>query len=111
MKNNMSLEWVADKACWRFFNGDAPAREIFLSPAEISFIEHALEQNAWKAELEMEIDSNDDSLDFGEISKADFLDLCMDEMESKWECQTLFDNPDYQEIVFDVANENGIWRG
>jgi hypothetical protein len=44
------------------------------------------------------------------MSRDEFIDLCLDELESKWENMTLDNEPDYEGVVFDVANENGVWR-
>lgn len=106
----MELKWIAEKACWKFINNEKPAHEIFFSPEEISFIGHALERVGWKSNIDIEIDNNYDNIDFENMSRDEFMDLCMDELESKWECGMLNNEPDYQEIVFDVAQENGIWR-
>lgn len=63
-----------------------------------------------EANIDTAIDDNDGSIDFCDVERDQFIELCMDEMESRWECGTMNNSPDYQEIVFDVALENGIWR-
>lgn len=110
MSNMMSLEWIADKACWRFINRNNPAREVFFSPAEIGFIEHSLERNAWQSGIAEQVEYDEDNLDFSTITREEFIDMCDDELQNRWEICSDIGDPDYGGIVFDVAQENGIWR-
>lgn len=103
----MAFTWNMEQNVWEFANG---TKIVKLTSEEVSFIEHALERNAWETGIEAEIDANDDYIVFDEMSRDDLVEACMDELESKWECETLSTDPDYEEIVFDVANENGMWR-
>lgn len=103
----MNLTWVAEKASWKFNNGE---RELFFSPEEISFIEHAMERVGWEASLEEQIDYDSDNLDFSSISRDEFVRLCVDEMQSRWENSDNYGEPDYGGIVFDIAQDNEIWR-
>ena len=107
MKKKMSLEWISEKALYRFSNGD---REIFFTHAELSFIQHQMERSDWVVGIEEEIDESEDNLVFDDTTREQFVELCLDELESKWENYTLNNDPDYEGIVFDVANENGVWR-
>ena len=104
-KSNMSLSF--NNGVWEFVSEN---RTILLTPAEISFLAHSLERSAWEAEISLEIDSNEDNIDFSEVTKDELVDACLDELESKWELGTLNNEPDYQCVVFDVAQENGWWR-
>lgn len=83
---------------------------ILFTPTEINFISHELERNDWRCNIEMEIESNIDSLHFDNMTEEEFTQECMNELESKWELGRLDNDPDYQCVVFDIAQENGIWR-
>lgn len=83
---------------------------VEFNPVEISFISHEIQKHHWRVELEYEVDSNIDNLDFSEMSKEELIDYCIDELERRWENDTLDAEPDYQEIIFDSAQENEIWR-
>lgn len=107
MATNMAFTWNMEQHVWEFANG---TKIVKLTPAEVSFIDHALERNHWENEIDLEIDSNEDSLDFDEMPRDELLDLCMEELEDKWESGNLDNDPDYQSIVFEVAEDNGIWR-
>ena len=103
----MTLTYNEQKAVWEFVSGE---KKVELTCSELVFIRHQMERNAWSAGIEFEIDESEDNLIFDETTRDEFLDLCLDELESKWENDTLNNEPDYEGIVFDVANENGVWR-
>ena len=105
--SNMALTYNEKKAVYEFANG---TRIVQLTPAEVSFISHALERNNWAYEIDMEIESNEECIDFSAISREEFHDLCLEELESRWGNGWLNCDPDYQCIVFDVAQEQKIWR-
>ena len=84
--------------------------KVRMSHAEIGFVSHQLERNSWGYGIDMEIESNYDSLNFDSMTEAEFKKECIDDLESKWELGRLDNEPDYQCVVFDVAQENGIWR-
>lgn len=107
MKKKMILEWLPEKVSYRFVSGD---RELFFSQAEICFIQHQMERNAWAIGIESEIDESEDNLIFNDTTREEFIEMCLDELEYKWENETLNNEPDYEGVVFDVANENGVWR-
>ena len=84
--------------------------EVLFSYKEINFIEYELEKLSWRSGMEDQIEYDEDDIDFSEISKEEFLDLCMEDLESRAENMTLGNDIDYGGIVFDVAQENGMWR-
>ena len=104
---DMTLKYNDIENVWEFFNG---AETIRLSAVQISFLSHEFERHGWEYGIEDEIDLCSDSIDFSEISREEFVDMCMDEMQSKWEIGYLNTEPDYEQVVFGVAEENGIWR-
>ena len=110
MATNMSMEWYDDKAAWRFFNGDAPAREIWLTNKEANFIAMALKHDRWRYDLMNQIVYDEDSLDFSKVTMQEFIDLCIEEIDSNIEIYGDEWEPDVEDIVFDVAHENEIWR-
>ena len=85
MATNMSMEWYDDKAAWRFFNGDAPAREIWLTNKEANFIAMALKHDRWRYDLMNQIVYDEDSLDFSKVTMQEFIDLCIEEIDSNIE--------------------------
>lgn len=103
----MKMKYNEQKAVWEFVHGN---KKIELTCKEIGFIHHQMERNAWSEGIEYEINESEDNLIFDETTRDKFIGLCLDELESKWENMTLDNEPDYEGIVFDVANENGIWR-
>ena len=83
--------------------------QIDLEWIEVNFIEKWLRHDSWRAKIHDAIDADADSYDFSEISREEFVNLCVDEMQSKYEAYELGE-PDYSEIAFSVAKENEIWR-
>ena len=111
MANNMSMTYNEQKKVWRFLNSDAPAREIFLTPEELEFIINSRKRERWYNDLHNQIIYDEDNLDFSTISKAEFISLCLDDIDSNVEIYGYDDyDPDAEDIVFSVAQENGMWR-
>ena len=111
MTDNMSMTYDEQKAVWRFFNGEAPAKEIFLTHQEAKFIAMSLKRDKWRYDLMDQTEYDSDNIDFsGEISEEKFIDLCMEEIDCNVDLYGDDYEPDIEEIVFDVANDNGIWR-
>ena len=110
MANNMSMEWHDEKSAWRFFNGDDPAREIWLTNEEANFIAMALKHDNWHYDIMNQCEYDEGNLDFSETTQEEFIGLCFEEIDSNIEIYGDDWEPDIEEIVFDVANENGIWR-
>ena len=63
----------------------------------------------WRGNLEDAIDDDEDRYDFSRISRDEFLDMCVDEMQRMYE-ECLLGEPDYYDIVFGVAEDNEIWK-
>ena len=108
---NMSLTWDEQKRVYRFFNGNAPAREIFMTAEEVNFIVQSRERERWGYDISDQIEYDEDNLDFSETTRNEFIDMCLEDIDARIEIYGV-DNyePDIEEIVFDVANDNGIWR-
>lgn len=83
---------------------------VQLSINELGFIAHAIEKNKWRYGMIDQIEYDEDNLDFSEISKEKLIDLCMDDIEFRYEIYSLGNDIDYGGILFDVAQENGMWR-
>lgn len=63
----------------------------------------------WRGNLEEAIDKDPDQYDFSNISRDEFLDLCIEEMQRQYENCSLGE-PDYSDIVFSTAEDNGVWK-
>ncbi len=63
----------------------------------------------WRGNIEEAIDDDEDRYDFSKISREAFVDMCIDDMQEKYECCSLGE-PDYSDIVFGVAEDNGVWK-
>ena len=107
---NMSLTWDEQKRVYRFFNGNAPAREIFMTAEEVNFIVESRKRERWRYDIENQIEYDEDNIDFSETTKEEFIALCFEEIDSNIEIYGDDWEPTIEDIVFDVANENGIWR-
>lgn len=84
---------------------------VKFDPLEVAFLAFEFQKLEWTSELEFEIDSNIDNLDFSKTSREEFLNDCLETLKFRWECNTIGNNSiDYQEIVFDEAEDAGIWR-
>lgn len=84
--------------------------KVKFAPDEITFILHEIEKRQWEGSIYNAIDLADGCIDFDSMTEEEFKQYCMDELQSKYECQTLESNPDFDELVFDIAQENGMWR-
>ena len=101
------MEYGWNGKFWVFKNGD---KVVELTPVEVAFLEHAFERNTWEYEIEMEIDNEEDNINLDVMTREEFVNACIDDLESKYELGILENKPDYQCVVFDVAQEIGIWR-
>ena len=84
--------------------------EVKFSYKEINFIEFELTKNNWRNGIDEQIDYDEENIDFTEHSREELIGWCVDEIESRWSNSLNFGEPDYGEILFDVAQENGVWR-
>ena len=80
-----------------------------LTHEECNCIAEYFRHSEWRGNLEEAIDEDEDQYDFSEISREEFLDMCIEDMQEKYECCSLGE-PDYADIVFGVAEDNGIWK-
>ena len=83
--------------------------EIILEWSELNVIEEYIRQRAWRANLEDQIDEESDSIDFSVLPRDEFVNQCIEEMQSLYECCDICE-PDYADIVFGVAEYNDMWK-
>jgi len=83
---------------------------VKFDPMEIAFLSHECQKLHWHSELEKEIEQNSENIDFSEMTVNELIDYCIKDMDERWKNNTLEDEPDYEGIVFDGAQENNIWR-
>jgi len=76
---------------------------------ECQCIAEYFRHSEWRGNLEEAIDEDPDQYDFSKISRDEFLDLCIEEMQRQYENCSLGE-PDYSDIVFSTAEENDIWK-
>ncbi len=88
----------------------ANGERIELTPSEVSFIYHGMERINWRGNIENAIELCEECFDFDAMDQQEFIQMCMDELESRWENLRIDDGVDYDELVFDMAQENKIWR-
>lgn len=99
---------IDDRGNWTFvFDG---VKHSF-SYLDIQFILFAMEQQKWRVGIEYAIDDHRDFIDFDKIDEDVFVDICMDEVKALWELSIDWAEPDYNEIVCDVAADHEVWRG
>ena len=79
---------------------------------EMKAIESFLRHRSWTTEILNQMDFDEDNLDLDTSeSRQKFVDLCLDEIGCNLEIYGEdYYEPDIEKIVFDVAQENGIWR-
>ena len=68
----------------------------------------------WKGKLADQVDRDidEESLRFDtEDDRDDFLALCMEDIESRAAIYSDDFVPNFEDVVFDVAQENGVWAG
>jgi hypothetical protein len=103
----MQLKVNGNKYVFTRENGEV----VEFNHLEIAFLAFEFRKMEWIVELECEIDSNIDNLDFSQMSREEFLEDCLETLKFRWECNTIGNNSiDYQEIVVDEAEDSGIWR-
>ena len=89
---------------------------MVLELEEVNAIESYRRHERWKNDLQNQIDweNEDGNLDFsGEIDRDEFVRLCMEDIDENCEIYggEEYYSPDFEEIVFNIAEENDIWRG
>ena len=84
--------------------------QIEFTPVEIGFVFHEMERCYWRGNIENAIERCIEQFDFDKMDEDEFVQCCLDELESKWENDMLDDDPDFDEVVFEIAQDNGIWR-
>lgn len=103
----MRMIWNESRNAWRFEDG---ANCFWLTNEEAHFIANTLKRQQWRYKIENQIEYDKDNLDFSETTQEEFVDLCFEEIDSNIEIYGDDWEPTIEDIVFDVANENGIWR-
>lgn len=85
---------------------------LVLNWDEMKAIESFLRHRSWTAEILNQMEYDEDNLDlFGSEDQQNFVNLCLEEIDSNLEIYggDSYD-PDIEQIVFDVAQNNGLWR-
>lgn len=79
---------------------------------EMKAVESFLRHRSWTVEIINQMDFDEDNLDLnGTEDRQKFVDLCLDEIACNLEIYGEdYYEPNIEQIVFDVAQENGIWR-
>lgn len=86
---------------------------VVLEFDEMKAIESFMKMRRWKEKLREQIDRDNEegSLDINdEVEEEHFVLLCEEDLANRYE--DVGDNyqPCFEDIVFDVAQENGMWR-
>ena len=85
---------------------------LVLNWDEMKAIESFLRHRSWTAEIINQMEYDEDNLDFDSSeARQNFVNLCLEEIDSNLEIygRDSYD-PDIEQIVFDVAQNNGLWR-
>lgn len=100
---------ISDVGKWIYVNGDT---EYTFSYQDIEFLSHAMERHKWANGIDDAIEDQMDFLNFNTVNKEQFVDMCLDEIESLWELRDCIEwaDPDYFDIVYGVAKMNEMWR-
>ena len=78
---------------------------------EMKAVERFFANRRYEAQIDRQIDEDEDSLDFtGDISREDFLGLCMDAIKAGTDIYGDDYVPDIAEVVFSTAQEYEVWR-
>jgi len=100
---------VSQKNCYVIMRPDGSC--TCLTWDEMKAVEEFFIKRKQRIKIEDQVGYDEDSLDFtGDISREDFIDLCMEDIESRREIYGADFEPDPADVVFDVAHDNEIWR-
>ena len=80
---------------------------------EYNFLQQEMEKNKFRNKIAEQVDfeEEEDNLDFSRLTKEEFIDMCMDDAMSKYECYgDSFEDIDPSDIVFDIAQEQAVWK-
>ena len=81
-----------------------------LTASEIAMAWEEHQRIIWRYGIEDAIDRNSENLRFGsEFTMEEFIDECMEEFDIDDDLYSYSDEKNYEEIVFDVAEINGVW--
>lgn len=85
---------------------------LILNWDEMKAIESFLRHRSWTVEIINQMDFDEDNLDLnGTEDRQKFVDMCLDEITANLEIYGEdYYEPNIEQIVFDVAQENGLWR-
>lgn len=83
---------------------------VKLSSEELKYIDTVRREYRWRSMIREQIEEDEDNIDFsGEVDEDAFIELCLDEISCKYELYESY-KENIEEIVFDVAHENDMWR-
>ena len=83
---------------------------IELTESEIALAWEEHQRKIWRFGIEDAIERNSENLRFGsEYTMDEFIDECMDEFSIDDDLYSYSDEKNYEAVVFDVAESNGVW--
>lgn len=81
-----------------------------LTGAEIAMAWEEQQRKIWRCGIEGAIENNSENLRFGtEYTMEEFVNECMEEFDIDDDLYSYADEKNYEEIVFSVAESNGVW--
>lgn len=83
---------------------------VELSGAEMQMIQTYLRQNGWRSEVEEWIDMESDCYDFSEMTREEFVEEVLSELEDRWQNGFCFGESTVKDTTYETAKDNGIWR-
>lgn len=87
---------------------------VKLSHYEMEFIDIERRKNVWRYGFDRQIHDDEDFLCFDEISREEFIEMCVEDVDVERDlfgrANNPYKEPEYADIVFNVAQENDIWR-
>lgn len=86
---------------------DGKTFELTASEVAMAWEEH--QRRIWRYGIEDAIERNSENLRFGECSMEEFIAECMEDFDIGDDIYAYADEKNYDSIVFDVAESNGIW--
>lgn len=92
-----------------YYQLNSENRTVLLTYGECKCIVDYFRRLGWRGMLNAAIDNDEDHYDFSKISREEFLDMCIEEIQWKYDAGTLHE-PEYDDIVFDMAEGNGVWK-
>lgn len=83
---------------------------VTLSPQELSLIDEYRQTVLWRYGVEDQIAQDEDNLCFDRISKEEFIEMCLEDIISGFMSDNPYAEPEYDSVVFDMAQSEEMWR-